>query len=199
MNIIESQNVDLISPFPSQEIKRAFGWNHCYRTIIETDDSPQTIEEFTPHLQQLIQMCPSWGIVDKNHLTNVKHEAPLVGIVVFEPSNARHGYVHVASARRAWKSGLVDEAMKVVIGQLFDQIPTLLRVGACMSERNYPAKALCRRLNMRYEGLFEEMVVKNAIAENVVFFGLTKSKYIQNCQVPVTDESVQQLDVIEEN
>lgn len=178
MNIISGSNVDLISPFPVSEVRRVFGWNHCYRTITENDDTPNTIDEFTTHMHGILAVCPSWGIVDKNHITNNSHEAPLVGIGLFEPAGPRAGYFHVATARKAFRTGLIDEAGELVIKTLFDGVPGLLRVGAYMDEKNAPAKALCRRLGFKFEGVCEDAILQNGQPKNVAYFGLTRRSWI---------------------
>jgi RimJ/RimL family protein N-acetyltransferase len=183
MNVLSGENVDLIFPFPISEIRRTYGWNHCYRTLTESDDTPNTPEVFVPYMERIIQTVPSWGIIDKNHITNIKHEAPLVGIIVFEPSflpNSeviRNGFFHVATARKAWRTGLVDEAGLLVLKRLFAEIPTLNRVSAYMIEKNFPAKALCKRVGFKFEGLMEDAITKNGCEENMVLFGLTRRNY----------------------
>lgn len=178
MHIISGQNVDLITPFPASEVRRVFGWNHCYRTITENDDTPNNIDDFTVHVQTLLQICPSWGIIDKNRITNTSHEAPLVGIGMFEPAGKRTGYFHVATARKAFRTGLIDEAGELVIRTLFDLMPDILRLGAYMDEKNAPAKALCRRLGFKFEGVCEDAILQNGQPKNVAYFGLTRRNWI---------------------
>ena len=183
MNVTFGENVDLIFPFPLAEAKRAFGWSHCYRTITETDDNPQTQELFVASLENTIRTIPTWGIIDKNHITSLKHEAPLVGIGIFEPQVVpgtgviRSGIFHVATARKAWKTGLIDEAAHLVIQNLFSEIPTLLRVGGIMMEKNYPAKSLAKRVGFKFEGILEDAILKDGKPENLALFGLTRRNY----------------------
>ena len=193
MRIIEGTNVDLISPFPAGEVGRMYGWMHCYRTVTEDDDSPQTLEEFCRHTHQMMGVCPSWGIVDKWKITNTRHEAPLVGVLMFEPNihpwsgQIRSGQLHVATARKAWKTGLVDEAAKQVIGTLFKELPGLLRLNAVVLEKNYPAKGLARRVGFKFEGLLEDSVVQSRSPQNLAWFGLTRRNY-ELCQVSLTSQ-----------
>lgn len=182
MNIISGQNVDLITPFPANEVRRVFGWNHCYRTITENDDTPNNIEDFTKHMEQVLAVCPSWGIIDKNRITNTSHEAPLVGIGLFEPQGTRGGFFHVATARKAFRTGLIDEAGELVIKSLFDNIPTLLRLGAYMDEKNAPAKALCRRMGFKFEGVCEDAFLQNGQPKSLACFGLTRRNWICRSQ-----------------
>lgn len=200
MEIIRGENVDLITPFPLAECRRVFGWSHCYRTLTETDDTPNDIDGFEKHMQEMLQVCPSWGIIDKNHITNIKHEAPLVGIVMFEPAGIRTGYFHVATARKAFKTGLIDEAVQLTIKYLFNTVQTLTRLGAYMDEKNAPAKALAKRAGFKYEGLLEDAIVRDGIPRNVIYFGLTRRRWNQLClfsqqsQRPLVDS----LEVLEQ-
>jgi RimJ/RimL family protein N-acetyltransferase len=174
MNIIKGTNVDLIAPFPQGEVKRIFGWNHCYRTLAESDDVPNTMMEFTAFMEGLLGAYPSWGIIDKNHLTNARHEAPLVGVIFFEPFTLRGGYIHFASARKAWKAGLLEEALILVVNGLFENAPSLARLGFYLSERNTPAKQLAKKLGFKFEGLFEDMIIHQGKPEGIACFGLTR-------------------------
>lgn len=187
MQIISGQNVDLITPFPASEIRRVFGWIHCYRTFTENDDTPNNIEDFTTYMEQILSVCPSWGIIDKNRITNTSHEAPLVGIGVFEPAGVRNGYFHVATARKAFRTGLVDEAGELVLRAIFQGMPLLSRVGAYMDEKNSPAKGLARRLGFKFEGVCEDAVVKDGQPRNVVYFGLTRRNWLCRVQQQTQD------------
>ncbi len=187
--VIIGNTVDLISPFPLTEVKRIYGWNHCYRSIVSTDDTPNSQEDFLTHMEQMLPQCVSYGVIDKNHLTNDKHPAPLVGVIIYEPSSLRSGYFHVATARKAWRTGLIDEAGALAIADVFEHIPTLTRVGAYMLEKNFPARGLCKRLGFRQEGLIEDLVVQDGQPANVIYFGLTRRNWI--CQQPQSDQPLE--------
>ena len=89
MRIIPGSNVDLISPFPEKEVQRLYGWLHCYRTLTECDDSPKGPEATCEFLLRDFRECVTYGMIDKNHLTNIKHEAPLVGAGSFAPKDLK--------------------------------------------------------------------------------------------------------------
>jgi len=201
MRIIEGKNVDLISPFPVSEIRRTYGWLHCYRTVTESDDSPKGLEEYCQMISGNLDKVVSWGIVDKNHLTNIKHEAPLVGMGIFEPlvmpnGTVRNGYLHVATARRAWKARLIDEAAEMALCDVFEGIPSLLRLSGYINERNAPAKALLRRLGFKFEGIVEDAIQYENSPQNLVLFGLTRRNYLcqQECSEGLEPVSVEQQD-----
>jgi hypothetical protein len=180
VNIISGQNVDLITPFPATEAARVYGWNHCYKTISDSDDIPKEKEQFTAHVEGLLLVCPSFGLIDKNRLTNQKHEAPLIGIGIFEPAGQYNGFLHFASGRKAFKMGLIDEGGQLMVNYLFENLPTILRIGAYTNDRNSPAKSICRRLGFKFEGLCEDMLPKDGKPQNVAYFGLTRRNWI--CQ-----------------
>lgn len=174
MEVLSGLNVDLLFPFPSQESRRVFGWNHCFRTFSENDDAPTSVEAYTEHIEQLMQVCPSWGVVDKNQLTNQKHEAPLVGVILMEPAGGRQAFLHFASARKAFKMGLIDEAAELVVKTAFEQAPHLLRLGAYVDESNGPAKGLLKRLGFRFEGVCHDASLKDGQLRNIVYYGLPR-------------------------
>jgi RimJ/RimL family protein N-acetyltransferase len=175
MRIIESHNVDLIEPFPLSEIQRFLGWLHCYRTMFEVDGDPQTIEDKTLYYTQMLPQVPSWGVIDKNNQLNYKHEAPLVGIVFLQPgaSNA-NCYVHLASTRRAWGSGLMDEAAQVLLPKVFENYPLLQRISGAILNNNKPAKAFAKRMGFKQDGLLKDFVTQQGIARSVAHFGILR-------------------------
>lgn len=174
MNIIECQDVDLIEPFPPQEIHRIWGWIHCYKTINLLDGGPTTAEEFNTYMANTLSQVRSWGVIDKNNKLNVKHEAPLIGAIMFEPSNEWGGYFHVASTRKAWGSRMIDQGGEAVIQYLFETCPELLRVGAYILEHNAPARGLAKRLGFRVEGYVRDLVMQGGEPKSMVLYGLTR-------------------------
>jgi len=175
MRIIEAQNVDLIEPFPMSELQRFLGWLHCYKTVMEVDGDPQTPEEKELYYRQLLPLSPSWGVIDKNNQLNYKHEAPLVGIVFLQggasPANC---YVHLASTRRAWGSGLMDEAAQVLIKHVFDIYPSLQRISGAILNNNKPAKAFAKRQGFKQDGLLKDFVTQNGLPRSVAHFGILR-------------------------
>lgn len=174
MNIISGQAVDLITPFPPVEAPRVFGWKHCYRTLSEDDDVPQEREEFIANVERLLPVALTAGIIDKGQMTSAKHEAPLVGLCVFVPSGLRDGAIHFAAGRKAFKMGLVEEAMALFIPQVFESLPHLLRISALLDESNAPAKGLLKRLGFRFEGVTQGAVLVGGVPRARVQFGLVR-------------------------
>jgi RimJ/RimL family protein N-acetyltransferase len=184
MQILEAQDVDLISPFPLGEIKRMYGWTKAYKSLTETDASPHTWEEFEEYTKRMLPMVSSWGVIDKNHKTNDRHPAPLIGVIIFERPTANNGYFHVATTRRAWGTKLIDQAGERVIEELFTADPYLTRVSALMLQKNHLSQGLVKRLGFRFEGIFRDMVTQNNEPKNIVHFGLTKGEWQCRKQSP---------------
>jgi RimJ/RimL family protein N-acetyltransferase len=188
MRVIESTNIDLIEPFPLSEAKRAFGWIHCYRNLIESDLSPKTPEEFEAYLQAILPATRSFGVIDKNNQLGFKHEVPLVGMIIFEPATAWNCYVHIASPRRAWGSGFMEEAIKGALTEVFDTEPYLTRVSAYVLENNNPVKGLARRLRWEYEGRMRDLITQNGEPKNVLHFGITRRSWVERYGQQVAED-----------
>ena len=195
MNIIEAENVDLIEPFPTSECRRVFSWLHAYKNIVETDLSAKTPEEFAEFLGGMVNSpgIRSFGVIDKFNQVGFKHEAPLVGMIVYEPASPWNAYCHVASTRRAWGKGFIDEAIRTTIGQLFGDTPNLLRISALVLSTNGPVKGLVRRLGARYEGCMKDMVLQGGEPRDLLHFGITRKMWLPDPEpeiVAVQENSV---------
>lgn len=179
MKIYPGRDVDLISPFPMDQIHRMVGWLHCYRTIIHSDDSPKTNEDLETYFRSFFQQpnVRSYGIIDKNNKLGIRHEAPLVGFGAFELQTPRNGYFHCATTRKAWGSGMIDEAQRLALHAVFDEIPPLLRVSSFVINNNYPARALAKRIGYVVEGVLQDMVLQDGIPKPITHFGLTRRRW----------------------
>lgn len=181
MNIISSTNVDLIEPFPVSEARRVFTWLHIYRNIIESDLSPKTPDEFEAFLREVVATpgVRSFGLIDKANKLNFRHEAPLIGMIVFEPSGGWNCYCHIASPRRAWGMGFMDEGVRAALDYLFATSPSLLRVSAMVLDNNGPVKGFIRRLGCRYEGRLRDMLLQNGVPKDVLHFCITRNDWLE--------------------
>lgn len=184
IEILTGVDLDLISPFPISEIHRAIGWSHCIKTLIQTDDGPQTDQDYLEFYKSFFTMptVTSFGMIDKNQKLNIRHEAPLIGFVAFERANLRNGYFHTATTRKAWGSGMIDEACKLILERVFTTMPELLRVSSFVINNNFPAKALARRMGFVQEGILQDSVLQNGEPKPVTHFGLTRRNWNNICQ-----------------
>jgi RimJ/RimL family protein N-acetyltransferase len=185
MKVIDGKDVDLIEPYPLNEVHRIIAWLHCHKMFIVTDDGPKAGEEQQTYLMQWFQQpnVRSWGMIDRNNKLNIKHEAPLIGFIAFEYSGIRNGYFHCATTRRAWGSGMIDEAANMVIKTVFDDTPSLTRVSSFVINNNKAAKHLARRIGMSVEGVIEDAVIQDGVPKAVIHLGLTRTNWINTtCQ-----------------
>src|SRR5260370_27149062 len=90
-------------------------------------------------------------------------------------------YFPFTSTRRAWGSGLMDEAGQQVIKHLFETYP-LSRISAFILNNNKPAKNYLKRLRFKQDGLFPDYVTQNNVPRSMAHFGLTKRAYL--CPIP---------------
>jgi len=177
MRIIEAEDIDLLEPFPQGEIKRLVGWTHCFKTLMEVDGDPTTDEERAVYYKVLLSQVPSWGVIDRANKLGYQHEAPLIGIIFLQPaSNGNNFYVHLASTRRAWGSGLMDQAGKRLIEHVFETYPQLTRLSGAILNSNKPAKAFAKRMGFKQDGLLKDFVTQNGEPRSVAHFGLLRSE-----------------------
>lgn len=172
MQIIEGRNVDLLFPFPQKEYKRILSWVHCYRTVLDIESYPKTEAEIAEYYNR--PNIKSFGIIDKNNILNIRHEAPLIGVWVLERFTDHIFDMHVISTRKAWGSRLVDQAGQLLIDHAFETNPALNRVSGLILSSNAPAKALAKRLGLQYEGCLHDAMVVKGVPANVAIFGLTR-------------------------
>lgn len=179
MQILEGRDVDVITPFPLTMLPKAAQWMHCYKTLMFGQNSPKTTDEIEKFLQErsILDCVTSWGIVDKNNLTNSKEfEAPLVGIIYFEQSCPQNGYAHLASNRRAWgerltKPGLMEQAGHLIIDSLFKDRQELKRISITTYSNNKAAWNMALRMGFHKDGYFKSMDILNGKLVDVVHFG----------------------------
>jgi RimJ/RimL family protein N-acetyltransferase len=184
MKIYTGLETDLLEPFPEKEIPRLVGWLHCFKSIIHSDDSPQSDEELVEYFTKYFRQpnVRSWGIIDKNNKVNIHHEAPLVGFGAFEfanlPNTSRNGYFHCATTRKAWGSGLINEAYRMAVQAMFTEHPSLLRVSSFVISNNYPARKLALTMGMKLEGVMQDAVLQAGVPKPLSHFGLTRRDWI---------------------
>ena len=184
IEVLQGQDVDIIEPFPVKELPAVAGWMHCYKTIIQTDDGPQTDAEMIQVLAAHVAQHKTWGIIDKANLTkSTKVEAPIVGIVMFDKTGINNGYIHVASNRRAWGNklsnpGLIEQAGKLIVKDLFEKDPNLSRISISVESHNKAAINLAKRLGFVQDGFFKDMIMQGGKLRSATHLGLLRSDYV---------------------
>lgn len=181
IQVLEGVNIDVIEPFPPTQLSTAVGWMHCYKTLVCGDDGPQTNEEIGAFLSNSLAApnVRSWGIVDKDNLTNTHTDAPLVGMITFERANKQNGYLHITTHRKAWgeklaKPSFAQQASELVIAGLFESEPDLQRVSVAIVDTNKAANNLAKRVGFIKEGFMPAMTKIKGQPANIIHYGLLR-------------------------
>jgi RimJ/RimL family protein N-acetyltransferase len=177
-----SSRVELVTPFPSDQLRRAYEWVHQAGERAEHDDSPASAELYELYTGLQLALCTSYGI------RRAGSNGDLIGLLYCEQMGPRNGYLHIAMAREAWGRGLADEAAALCIRDLFERFPGLLRLSAAIMGNNLPAQSLTRRMGFRQEATLPDMVLRGGIPRAVVHFGLTRRDWERQNVVKPRDE-----------
>ncbi len=182
MSVIRGSAVDLVRPFPPDQIRFVYEWTHAYSELTENDDSPATIELYEALMGLKFSMCTSYGMLRAGTANG------LIGVLYCEPAGPRNGYLHIAMSRRAWGRGWTDEAVSLGIRDLFERYPEFTRLSAVMLERNRMAQSLARRMGFTLEATLADMVLQMGTPRSVVHFGLTRRDWERSCWENSTKE-----------
>jgi RimJ/RimL family protein N-acetyltransferase len=77
---------------------------------------------------------------------------------------------------------MVEEAGKVIITDVFEKFPDLIRISSFVINNNFPARGLAKRLGFKFEGTLEDSIVQSGEPRPASHFGLTKKNWIALCQ-----------------
>lgn len=184
MRVAIGKNVDLITPFPVNELPRIYNWIHCFKSIAEHDLSPKDPEEFLRYARLFNEHALMYGIIDKNNLTKSKDcEAPIVGMINFEANSPFNAYAHIAASRRAGRSykyygvSMIDEAAALALDDIFELDKGLLRVSVAVLERNAPVLSLVKRIGFKREGTFDHWITQEGQPQSIVHLGMTRAAW----------------------
>lgn len=181
--VITGETVDLISPFPLSYLDRLVKWTYQYKSLLTWDYGPQTDQEMHELLHSCIETKRSYGVVDKYNKIGVSTDGPIViGSFIVDEASPVNCHVHTVSQRRAWGKGLMDEAVDLLVEDLFSD-PALLRISANMVANNRAVISLATRHGFKREGLIRDMIISNGEPRDVAFYGLTKRDYISAKQI----------------
>jgi RimJ/RimL family protein N-acetyltransferase len=170
--ILEAPHVSLISPFPMKEAHRIIRWQRCYRSSIT---EPNTVEEITHALSA--PAVHTFGIVDREGALGIRHELPLVGVLAYTQDTPVNVAIDVACTRKAFGSRLADNAVQLLVGQVFAAHPSIARVTMTMEGSNAPMKALARRVGLHYEGYIKHSVVIRGELKDVAIYGICREEW----------------------
>ncbi len=182
MSIIRGSAVDLVCPFPPDQLSLVYAWTHAYSELTENDDSPATIELYEALMGLTFSTCTSYG------MRRAGTADELIGVLYCEPAGPRNGYLHIAMSRRVWGRGWTEEAVSLCIRDLFERYPEFTRLSAAMLERNRMAQSLASRMGFTLEATLADMVLQRGAPRSVVHFGLTRRDWERSCSENSTKE-----------
>lgn len=171
MGLIQGVRVELITPYPREDLARVYQWLHACKDLTEDDDSPATPEEYESAMGLELVQCISYGIRRSGCADR------WIGLFYFEPAGRRNGYLHIAMDPAAWGRGLADEAAALAIADLFARCGDLTRLSAAILEQNRAAQALARRMGFQLEAQFPDMIVQHGTPRSLMHFGLTRRQW----------------------
>ncbi len=161
-----------------------------FKTTSFDDTSPKTEEEFLTFMESVLPHSVSYGVIDKNGELGFDHEAPIIGYVAFQPSPPASAYAHVASNRRAWGKGLIDEAAKLAGDDMWTNLPELLRISCCILAKNRAARSFADRIGFHKDGYFKDIVYVNGEPASMVHYGFCRPKVEEQAEEPEATESL---------
>lgn len=176
MQIIPGPDVDLISPFPTNQAHRVYGWVQCFKSMQITDDSPKTKEAFDSLVLDYVNSMESFGVVDRNNRLKLKHPIPLVGMLAFAQAGPVNKYIHFTSSRTARGTGIMDQALQVAINHIFTTT-NAFRVSAMILNQNRPAREFLKRNGFKFEGVFKDMASQNGLPVDMIHFGVYRDSW----------------------
>lgn len=147
-----------------------------FKTTSFDDTSPTTEEEFIGYMKDVLKTNLTYGVIDKNGELNFKHEAPIIGYIGFAPQPPATLYAHIASNRRAWGKGLTDEAAKLAMSDVWESIPSLLRISATILAKNRAARSFTERVGLYKDGYFKDSVYVGGEPASIVHYGICRPK-----------------------
>ena len=174
MKIIEGTTVDLIEPFPTNQLDRLWRWTKMVKLMTALDGSPQNEEDFVKFMEAALPLCRSFGVIDKDGALGFHHEAPIIGFIMFEPMPPCSMYAHIASSRRAWGTDLMKEASELAIKELFATEPGALRISAVIPAFNKRALAFARKVGLHKDGFFQNAATIKGKPISLVHFGIIR-------------------------
>lgn len=179
--VLIGTNVDVISPFPLVYIDRLVKWTYQYKSLITDDFLPSDDVTLTNNFTTHIKTQLSYGVVDKHNKIGLDTDGPIVvgGFFVDPGTTPLNVYLHVISQRRAWGKGLMDEGASLVVKDLFDTQPELMRLSAAVISSNRAVSSFVEKQNFRREGIMRDMTRVNGKMRDVVLYGLTRNFYNQ--------------------
>ena len=161
--------VRLVEPFPPEAIADLYRWLRA-STISKADGFPSEAEEFSGLLSRALPGLRSWAVYDKS-------DGALIGNVMFEPVGLMGGRSYIASARRAWGTGLMDEAARRVRQWIFTDDQRIGYIFGMVLANNAPARAFNERIGMTLKNILPGYSDHGGKRRDMLIFEITREQW----------------------
>lgn len=115
----------------------------------------------------------TWGITSSGKV---------VGVVLFDPiwrgGQLVDGTIHICLARSAWGREAIQFAAQEIIPQIFNEIPSLLRLSAYTPSHYRPGLRVAESLGFKVCGKFEDAVEIDGVIRDITVTGLTRREWL---------------------
>lgn len=157
------------SPFPIPSLPLAHTWHKHTSTAV--NNNTFNLGEFIRLIFDVMHTPGgrSWGLWE---------DGELLGFMAFEPiwrvGQIVDGSVHIAVARKAWGRRFIERGWEVVMPELFNSIPTLLRISGFTPAHYQPGLKVTRNLGLKIDGVIRDAISIEGVVRDLVITGLTR-------------------------
>ncbi len=157
----------LIEPFPTDRLSDLFHWLNT-SMIARSGQFPDS-DGFAEKIGDLSGMR-SWGVVDSS-------DEALIGAAILEPVGTMGARSYVASARRAWGKGIMEEAVTECISRSFAQDRNLAWIAGMVVANNMPARHFNERIGMRLKNILPEFAEQGGKRRDLYVYEMDREQW----------------------
>lgn len=140
--------ITLTEPFPPSRLADFHHWLASYPLIARAAEFPGDLADFERRIRECRNLR-TWAVWDRTD--------DLMGILITEPVGVMGARCYVASSRKAWGKGLLDEGARLAIGQSFEAAPGLAWICGIVAAKNAPANSFNQRVGMNLKNILPEL------------------------------------------
>lgn len=160
------RQIDVISPFPPEELPRVWLWLQEAGSSLLNDLGPQNMDEFVD--EWMNRQALTWGVY---------RDGELGGWVSYEPINETTGNAHCCFRKAFWGTKTTGPALTQVATDLF--AIGVERIGMVVPDDNHAIQSLVKRLGAEKEAYWfvartpdGQRVTRNGVPMPLVQYGL---------------------------
>lgn len=169
--VTKGRKMDLVEPFPESGLAEVHHWLHAARVIATTGEFPKELPLFLDRIRETLPSSRSWGVLDRADMA-------LIGIVIVQPAGLMGFTSYIASARRAWGKGLMDEAARLVMAKLFAD-PSVNYIQGLVLDNNHPSRAFSERIGLRLKNILPQHTLQNGKLRDLLVYEIARNQWAQ--------------------